>query len=25
MTLVPLYHILEERYAVYWKVNAKSV
>jgi uncharacterized protein len=25
MTLVPLYQILEERYAVYWKVNAKSV
>jgi hypothetical protein len=25
MTMVPLYKIIRERYAVYWKVNQKSV
>jgi hypothetical protein len=25
MTLVPLYQIIDERYAVYWKLNARSV
>jgi hypothetical protein len=25
MTLVPLYTIIPERYAVYWKVNNKTV
>jgi hypothetical protein len=24
VTLVPLYQIIRERYAVYWKVNQKS-
>jgi len=24
LTLVPLYQIIQERYAVYWKVNKKS-
>jgi hypothetical protein len=25
MTLVPLYQVIDNRYAVYWKVNNKSV
>jgi hypothetical protein len=25
VTLVPLYQVIKERYAVYWKVNEKSV
>jgi hypothetical protein len=25
LTMVPLYQVIQERYAVYWKVNKKSV
>ena len=25
LTMVPLYQVIQERYAVYWKVNKKSL